>query len=173
MCPLHSASWCFWLCWGGWRRACASLTNAGDCRLRLLYWQAHWGRAWWSTMVSRTTGSAPGPTRFNSLAEPSSSPVQRVMTDQCDNNCSFVSGHVACGFFYRIPDARAPQASGNLGHLGYRKWPDHRFCAHGRWSPLAQRRAMGLSHHAILQLGSLERAATALQSANRPVVGRC
>lgn len=22
-----------------------------------------------------------------------------VMTDQCDNNCSFVSGHVACGFF--------------------------------------------------------------------------
>jgi lipid A 4'-phosphatase len=23
-----------------------------------------------------------------------------VMTDQCDNNCSFVSGHVACGFFF-------------------------------------------------------------------------
>jgi lipid A 4'-phosphatase len=23
-----------------------------------------------------------------------------VMTDQCDNNCSFVSGHVACGFFW-------------------------------------------------------------------------
>jgi lipid A 4'-phosphatase len=22
-----------------------------------------------------------------------------VMTDQCDNNCSFVSGHVSCGFF--------------------------------------------------------------------------
>lgn len=22
-----------------------------------------------------------------------------VITDQCDNNCSFVSGHVACGFF--------------------------------------------------------------------------
>lgn len=22
-----------------------------------------------------------------------------VMTDQCNNNCSFVSGHVACGFF--------------------------------------------------------------------------
>ncbi|QDL55513.1 phosphatase PAP2 family protein [Rhodoferax aquaticus] len=22
-----------------------------------------------------------------------------VVTDQCDNNCSFVSGHVACGFF--------------------------------------------------------------------------
>lgn len=22
-----------------------------------------------------------------------------MMTDQCDNNCSFVSGHVACGFF--------------------------------------------------------------------------
>ncbi|MBC7919045.1 MAG: phosphatase PAP2 family protein [Rhodoferax sp.] len=22
-----------------------------------------------------------------------------VMTDQCDNNCSFVSGHVACGYF--------------------------------------------------------------------------
>ena len=22
-----------------------------------------------------------------------------VMTDQCDNNCSFVSGHAACGFF--------------------------------------------------------------------------
>ena len=23
-----------------------------------------------------------------------------VMTDQCDANCSFVSGHVACGFFF-------------------------------------------------------------------------
>ena len=23
-----------------------------------------------------------------------------VMTDQCNNNCSFVSGHVACGFFF-------------------------------------------------------------------------
>ena len=23
-----------------------------------------------------------------------------VVTDQCDNNCSFVSGHVACGFFF-------------------------------------------------------------------------
>jgi lipid A 4'-phosphatase len=23
-----------------------------------------------------------------------------VITDQCDNNCSFVSGHVACGFFF-------------------------------------------------------------------------
>ncbi len=23
-----------------------------------------------------------------------------VITDQCDNNCSFVSGHVACGFFW-------------------------------------------------------------------------
>ncbi|MDH4451521.1 MAG: phosphatase PAP2 family protein [Rhodoferax sp.] len=23
-----------------------------------------------------------------------------VMTNQCDNNCSFVSGHVACGFFF-------------------------------------------------------------------------
>lgn len=23
-----------------------------------------------------------------------------VMTDQCSNNCSFVSGHVACGFFF-------------------------------------------------------------------------
>lgn len=23
-----------------------------------------------------------------------------VLTDQCDNNCSFVSGHVACGFFF-------------------------------------------------------------------------
>jgi len=23
-----------------------------------------------------------------------------LMTDQCDNNCSFVSGHVACGFFF-------------------------------------------------------------------------
>ena len=23
-----------------------------------------------------------------------------VMTDQCTNNCSFVSGHVACGFFF-------------------------------------------------------------------------
>lgn len=23
-----------------------------------------------------------------------------VMTDQCNNNCSFVSGHVACGFFW-------------------------------------------------------------------------
>ncbi len=23
-----------------------------------------------------------------------------VMTDQCDNNCSFVSGHVACGIFF-------------------------------------------------------------------------
>jgi lipid A 4'-phosphatase len=23
-----------------------------------------------------------------------------VMTDQCDNNCSFVSGHVSCGFFF-------------------------------------------------------------------------
>jgi lipid A 4'-phosphatase len=23
-----------------------------------------------------------------------------VFTDQCDNNCSFVSGHVACGFFF-------------------------------------------------------------------------
>ena len=22
-----------------------------------------------------------------------------IITDQCDNNCSFVSGHVACGFF--------------------------------------------------------------------------
>jgi lipid A 4'-phosphatase len=23
-----------------------------------------------------------------------------VITDQCDNNCSFVSGHVSCGFFF-------------------------------------------------------------------------
>lgn len=23
-----------------------------------------------------------------------------LITDQCDNNCSFVSGHVACGFFF-------------------------------------------------------------------------
>ncbi len=23
-----------------------------------------------------------------------------VMTDQCDNNCSFVSGHVSCGFYF-------------------------------------------------------------------------
>jgi len=23
-----------------------------------------------------------------------------VITDQCENNCSFVSGHVACGFFF-------------------------------------------------------------------------
>ena len=23
-----------------------------------------------------------------------------VMTDQCNNNCSFVSGHVSCGFFF-------------------------------------------------------------------------
>jgi lipid A 4'-phosphatase len=23
-----------------------------------------------------------------------------LITDQCNNNCSFVSGHVACGFFF-------------------------------------------------------------------------
>ena len=31
-----------------------------------------------------------GPQKFTRAA---------VMTDQCNNNCSFVSGHVACGFF--------------------------------------------------------------------------
>lgn len=31
-----------------------------------------------------------GPQKFTRAA---------VITDQCDNNCSFVSGHVACGFF--------------------------------------------------------------------------
>lgn len=36
-----------------------------------------------------------------------------VMTDQCDNNCSFVSGHVACGFFF---------SSLMLIHARRRKW---------------------------------------------------
>ena len=48
---------------------------------------------------SRTTGSAPAPTRSRPLAARSNSPRAAVMADQCNNNCSFVSGHVACGFF--------------------------------------------------------------------------
>lgn len=41
-----------------------------------------------------------------------------VMTDQCDNNCSFVSGHVACGFFLAslmLIDRRRYKAWGTAG----------------------------------------------------------
>jgi len=41
-----------------------------------------------------------------------------VMTDQCTNNCSFVSGHVACGFFLAslmLVDRRRRVAWGLIG----------------------------------------------------------
>lgn len=41
-----------------------------------------------------------------------------VVTDQCDNNCSFVSGHVACGFFLvslMLVDLKRRVAWGALG----------------------------------------------------------
>jgi lipid A 4'-phosphatase len=43
-----------------------------------------------------------------------------VMTDQCNNNCSFVSGHVACGFFFAslmLIDRRRYKAWGTAGFL--------------------------------------------------------
>lgn len=43
-----------------------------------------------------------------------------VMTDQCDNNCSFVSGHVACGFFFAslmLIDRRRYKVWGTAGFV--------------------------------------------------------
>jgi lipid A 4'-phosphatase len=41
-----------------------------------------------------------------------------VITDQCDNNCSFVSGHVACGFFVVSLMLVQPQRRRLWGGLG-------------------------------------------------------
>ncbi len=41
-----------------------------------------------------------------------------VMTDQCDNNCSFVSGHVACGFFFASLMLVAPRRRYAWGSAG-------------------------------------------------------
>ncbi len=55
-----------------------------------------------------------------------------VMTDQCNNNCSFVSGHVACGFFLASLMLVAPRKRrrwaliglGAAGFIGFARMAD-------------------------------------------------
>ena len=72
-----------------WRLQLAFLALAGTLGPGLVVnhvFKDHWQRA-----RPYQVEQFGGPQQFTRAA---------VITDQCDNNCSFVSGHVACGFFF-------------------------------------------------------------------------
>jgi lipid A 4'-phosphatase len=74
--------------WKKWRLPLAFVVVAGIMGPGVVVnavFKEHWQRA-----RPYQVENFGGPQQFTRAA---------VMTDQCNNNCSFVSGHVACGFF--------------------------------------------------------------------------
>jgi len=75
--------------WKQWRLPLAFFILSGALGPGLLVnsgFKEHWQRA--------------RPYEVENFGGPSHFTRAGVITDQCDNNCSFVSGHVSCGFFF-------------------------------------------------------------------------
>lgn len=75
--------------WKQWRLPLAFFILSGALGPGLLVnsgFKEHWQRA--------------RPYEVENFGGPSHFTRAGVITDQCNNNCSFVSGHVACGFFF-------------------------------------------------------------------------